>query len=508
MSKRALTRGLSVLLSVGALLGATATSIARAAAPSSPAEASSRVLVKYRDGTSQADAERAERAAGGTHLGDVHRLGVRVLRVGSDRQAAALESLHRDPHTLYAESDALGRVVGVPNDPNWSQQWGPARVKAPLAWDTTFGAASTVVAVLDTGIAAGHQDLAGGLTAGWDFVNGDSDPADDHGHGTSAAGVAAARTNNGLGIAGACGACTIMPVKVADSGGYALWSNLASGITWATDHGARVISMSLAGTSGGTTLSNAVQYAHDRGVVLVAAAGNAGNTALEYPAAYGPVVSVAGSDSSDNRYSWSTYGSWVDVAAPGCNQATTMSGGYSSFCGTSSATPLVAGVAALLASARPSASNTAIEAALSSTALPVAGSWVHDGRIDAGAAVSALLGTAPPPPPPPPPPPDPTPTPPPSTVSETFSASLSNKIFTRTFTFTSGAGASDLSLSFTKASALTLSVKDGANATVANLSGPSVLRVTTAPGAAGTWTVVVSGSTRASFTLTVSHPAA
>jgi subtilisin family serine protease len=370
-----------------------------------------------------------------------------------------------------------------------------------VAWDTTLGTAGTVVAVLDTGIAAGHQDLAGGLTGGWDFVNGDSNPADDHGHGTSTAGVAAARTNNGLGIAGACGACSIMPVKVADGAGYAFWSNLASGITWATDHGARVISMSIAGTSGGTTLSNAVQYAHDRGVVLVAAAGNAGNTTLQYPSAFGPVVSVAGSDSSDNRYGWSTYGSWVDVAAPGCNQATTSSGGYSNFCGTSSATPLVAGVAAILASARPSASNTAIETALSSTAVPVSGSWVRDGRIDAGAAVSALLGGAAPPP-------DPPPAPTPTTVTETFSASLTNKISTRTFTFTSGAGASDLSLSFTKASALTLSVKDATKATVANLSGPSVLRVTTAPGASGTWTVVVSGSTRASFTLTVRHPAA
>jgi subtilisin family serine protease len=260
--------------------------------------------------------------------------------------------------------------------------------------------------------------------------------------------------------------------------------------------------MSLAGTTGGTTLSNAVQYAHDRGVVLVAAAGNAGNTTLEYPAAFDPVISVGGSDASDNRYSWSNYGSWVDVAAPGCNQATTMSGGYASFCGTSSATPLVAGVAALLASANPAASNTTIEAALTSSAVPLVGSWVHYGRVDAAAALAALGAVAATPAP------APAPSPPSTTVSETFSASLSSKAPSRTFTFTSGAGTADLSLSFAKVPSLTLSAKDGTNAAVAAGSGPSVLHVSSAPGAAGTWTVTVSGSTRASFTLTVTHPAA
>jgi len=215
------------------------------------------------------------------------------------------------------------------------------------------------------------------------------------------------------------------------------------------------------------------------------------------------VISVAGSDSSDNRYSWSSYGSWVDVAAPGCNQATTMSGGYGSFCGTSSATPVVAGVAALLASALPSASNTAIEAALSSTAVPVAGSWVQAGRVDAAAAIASLAGS-----PAPTPDPAPAPAPVPAPVTETFSGSLSTKAPSRSFTFTSGAGTADLALSFTKTSTMALSATDGSKATVAGLSGPSVLRLTTSAGAAGTWTVTVSGSTRASFTLTVIHPAA
>lgn len=247
----------------------------------------------------------------------------------------------------------------------------------------------------------------------------------------------------------------------------ATWANLSSGIVWATDHGARVVNISIIGSSGGTTLYEAVRHAHARGVVVVASAGNNGDTALGYPAAYDEVVSVAGSDSADRRATWSTYGSWVDVAAPGCNQATTRSGGYGSFCGTSSAAPVVAGVAALLASHRPDASNAAIASALASTAVPV-GAWVRWGRIDAAAALAALGSGSPPPT-------EPAPAPAPTTVTDTFSGSLTAKAPSRSFAVTSGAGALAADLSFTKAPSLTLTLRDASGAVVASSSGASVL---------------------------------
>ncbi|MGH9009718.1 MAG: S8 family peptidase, partial [Acidimicrobiia bacterium] len=396
MTKRAVTRGLSLLLSAGALLGTGGLPVARASAsaPAAPAGGNpAQVLVKYRPGTADAEIEHFERRAGAAHVADVYRLGVRVLRAANpEGTGRLLDATRRNPAVAYAELDGSGALSGlIPNDPYWSSQWGSVKVNAPAAWASTTGSETVVIATLDTGAALAHPDLSGAFVPGWDFVNNDSDPSDDHGHGTSVAGIAAARTNNGTGMAGTCWNCRIMPVKVATATGSVSWSTLASGITWAADHGAQVISMSITGASSTTTLADAVTYAHNHNVVLVAAAGNTGNTALGYPAALPGVISVGGSDQNDARYSFSAYGDWVDVAAPGCNQATTMAGGYrSSFCGTSAATPVVAGIAALAISARPGVANTAVEDGIRSSAIPV-GSWVHYGRVDAAATLSTIL---------------------------------------------------------------------------------------------------------------------
>jgi subtilisin family serine protease len=283
-------------------------------------------------------------------------------------------------------------------------------VNAPAAWDTTTGAGTTVIAVLDTGVNSDHPDLAGRLTAGYDFVNSDPDPVDDNGHGTQTTGVVGAAANNATGIAGLCWSCTLMPVKVADASGSVSWSNLASGITWATDHGASVISMSISGSSSSTTLANAVSYAHDHGVVLVAAAGNNGSSTVTYPAGYPQVIGVAGTTGSDTLYSWSNYGSWVKLAAPGCDYTTTMAGSYASFCGTSAATPVVSGVVGLLRSAKPAAGTAEIEGALLSASTPI-GPVVSAGRIDAAASLAALGATASTPAPTEPPSPSPSPSP-------------------------------------------------------------------------------------------------
>ncbi|MCO8127543.1 S8 family serine peptidase [Acidimicrobiia bacterium EGI L10123] len=283
----------------------------------------------------------------------------------------------------------------TPTDTFWSNQWGPRQVSAPAAWDVTTGASSVVVAVLDTGVNPGPE-FDGKLLSGIDLVNDDSDPADDNDqrHGTAVAAIAAADANDG-GVAGMCWTCRILPVKVLAADGSGSSYDIAQGIAWATDRGADVVVMSLGGPSSSRAIEDAVAYARARDVVVVAAAGNAGSTTPNYPAAHAGVIGVAGSTSTDSRYSWSNHGSWVDVAAPGCNGAPIpkATSGYGDFCGTSSATPLVAGAVALGLAL--GATGAQVEDAVRTTAVPV-GSWVAHGRIDADrmlTAVAASLAT-------------------------------------------------------------------------------------------------------------------
>ncbi|MDX6550654.1 MAG: thermitase, partial [Gaiellales bacterium] len=237
----------------------------------------------------------------------------------------------------YAERNPTVESFATPNDSWWQSEWGPVKVNAPRAWDTTTGSSATIVAVVDTGVDFGQPDLQGAFVSGYDTVNHDSDPTDDDGHGTYTAGIVGARSNNGIGVAGYCWACSIMPMKGLGTAGSGTLSDAANAVTWAADHGARVISMSWGTTSDSSTLSSAMAYAHSKGAVLVAAAGNYGTTAKVYPAAYPSVIGVAGTDTSDSLYSWSSYGSWVKVSAPGCNYTTGRNGWYGMFCGTSSA---------------------------------------------------------------------------------------------------------------------------------------------------------------------------
>jgi hypothetical protein len=207
------------------------------------------------------------------------------------------------------------------------------------------------------------------------------------------AGVIAAAGDNGVGIAGICWSCKILPVKVLDANGSGDYSKIALGIRYAADQGADIINMSLGGPADGQVLRDAVAYAVGRGSMVIAAAGNDGSFAEHYPAAIPAVLAVGGSTAGDARYPWSNYGSsWVDIAAPGCNPAQSKAGVVGQFCGTSSATPVTAGVAALLASTTPAPSAAAIRSALTWSAVPLAGNWVAttSGRIDAAAALAAL----------------------------------------------------------------------------------------------------------------------
>ena len=277
----------------------------------------------------------------------------------------------------------------TPNDPLWRDSWSLAKVRAPAAWRVTRGTAEVVVAVLDTGIDRNHPDLQGSFVSGWDAVNEDAEPDDDHGHGTLVAGVIAARSNNGLGGVGACAECSLMPVKVIGSNGSGSAADIAEGIIWAADHGAHVLNMSFALSGGDDGVAAAIAYAQGRGILVVAAAGNAGTADATFPAAYPGVVGVAATDPSDARYDWSSYGAGCGsprrAAASRLEQAAAMR----DFCGTSSATALVSGLAGLMRSFAPASTTDAVGQALAANALRV-GDFVSAGRVDVEAAVGSL----------------------------------------------------------------------------------------------------------------------
>jgi subtilisin family serine protease len=372
------------------------------------------LLVHLRPGKSPDELAAALAAAGGVAVGRLDEVGTVVVEPAAGRARDDIRArLAMSSAVQSVEQDEVGHVTLDPNDTLWYEQWASRKVHAPNAWNTTTGDGGPVIAILDSGVYAGHVDLARHVLAGWDFVNDDSNPADDMGHGTMVAGTAGGKGNNDIGIAGACWGCRILPVKVVNSSGNVTWSNAAAGIIWATKQGAKVISMSFGKTTGNSTLQSAVAYARNHGVIVIASAGNNGNTAKFYPAAYSGVISVAATTSSDTLYSWSTRGSWVRLAAPGCVWTTKRSGGWGSFCGTSASAPLVAGIAGLAYAAKPGATRDEVEQAILKTAIHF--TWrISGGRVDASAAVSKLSPTPPPTPSPPPTssptPPAPTPT--------------------------------------------------------------------------------------------------
>ncbi|MBL8843962.1 MAG: peptidase S8 [Planctomycetes bacterium] len=340
------------------------------------------LLVKFRD---RAVAAAAHAQIGATPIEELAQIGVTLVKLPAglapERAAALYAAL---PSVEYAHPNYLSHAVHLPNDPSWPSQYGPTKIRCEQAWDMQKGDANVVIAIVDTGIDKSHGDLAAKLVAGYDFVSNDTDPDDNNGHGTHCAGIAAALTDNALGVAGVASNCSLMAVKVLNGSGSGSNSDVAAGINWAADHGAHVISLSLGGSAKDATLEAAVNYAWNKGVVVVAAAGNNGNQTKFYPAAYGNCIAVASTDSNDNRSSFSTYGSWVDVAAPGSSIFSTYDGNaYATLSGTSMACPHVAGLAGLIRShVGPYATATEVRERVQYTTDPV-GTFVATGRVNA-----------------------------------------------------------------------------------------------------------------------------
>jgi len=255
-------------------------------------------------------------------------------------------------YATNAGDGVVGHVADVPptapNDKYFDKQWALTKIQAPDAWQITSGSQDILIAVLDTGIDPQHEELADKVVADVNFT--DSPTADDrHGHGTHIAGIIAASTNNGFGIAGVAPNCRLLNVKVADDDGRCNSSTVAKGIVWAVDNEAKVINMSLTFTKPAQALEEATDYAWNKGAILVAAAGNYGGSTPVYPAYYVNCLAVTATDSDDLLVQLAKHGDWVDVAAPGASIYSTLPDndyGYKS--GTSMATAYVAGVAGLV----------------------------------------------------------------------------------------------------------------------------------------------------------------
>jgi len=378
-----------LLLALGLVLSAPA--------PADPnlrtvAFAKGRVLVQPRAGLSDKELDKLLKPYGGQRKGHLKQINVHIIELAANaNEIAVMQALSKNPHLKFAELDEAVPPELIPNDPYYGNAWHLPKIGAPGAWDASTGLGVTI-AILDTGVDATHPDLIAALVPGWNTYDNNSLSGDVHGHGTAVAGAAAASGANAVGVAGVAWRARIMPIRVTDTSGYGYYSTIASGINWAADHGARVANVSFAGIPGSSTIASAAQYLRGKGGVVVVAAGNSG---IQEPYAANPYLTVAGAtDSADAKASFSSFGAFVDVGAPGVSIWTTARGGsYGSGSGTSFASPVTAGVYALMIAANANLAPGTLDSLLFSTArdLGTAGfdPYFGYGRVDAGAAVAA-----------------------------------------------------------------------------------------------------------------------
>ena len=356
----------------------------------SRSSSSVRLLVQFEPGTTANDMVKVHRQAGGEFERVIPGIGVQVIRI--PRGLSATSAYLTEDKVRYIEADGVARTVATPDDTHFSKQWALTKVQAPEAWDVTQGSSGINIAILDTGVDVSHPDLSGKVVSNINFTDSPTPYENGADHGTHAAGIAAAITDNGIGVAGLGYSSSIINVKVLGDDDWGYYSWIAEGITWAADNGADVISMSLGSGIESSTLEDAVNYAWNRGVVVVASAGNNGDSVPFYPAYYSNCIAVAGSTESDILASWSNRGAWVDVAATGSSIYSTLpDGDYGYKSGTSMAAPNVAGLCTLVFSVTTDTSgngklNDEVRYAVESTCDDV-GINVAYGRINAYDAV-------------------------------------------------------------------------------------------------------------------------
>ena len=350
-----------------------------------------RLLVQPRAGLSEAEFDKIIKKQGGKQVGKIDGINVRVIQLppqASEKAVAAL--LKNNKHLKFAERDMLVKP-STTNDPYYANGWHLPKIGTPTAWQTSSGR-NVVIAILDSGVDPDHPDLASKLVPGWNTYNNNADTADVYGHGTKVAGAAAALTNNGIGVAAVASDAQVMPMRVTGTDGWASYSAIASALTWAADRGARVANISFYGVETSSSARSAAQYMKNKGGLVVTSAGNYGVEETIAPS--DTMITVSATDSNDNKASWSSFGSFVDVAAPGTSIYSTVNGGgYGAVSGTSFSSPITAGVVALMMSANPALSPADLEKALYSSAIDLGAAgfdkYFGNGRVDAAAAVAA-----------------------------------------------------------------------------------------------------------------------
>lgn len=355
-----------------------------------PQYAEGRLLVQPRAGLSNDEFRKILRKSGASPRREIKPINLHVVNVPPQAEDAVAQALSRSPHVVFAEKDRAVELTAItPDDPRYPDAWHLPMMELPSAWETSTGN-GTVVAVLDTGVDSSHPDLFANLITGTNAVDGYSDTSDIHGHGTRVSGVVAATSNNATGVASIAWDSVVMPIRVTNSSdGVAYFSDIANGLVWAADHGADVANISYDVTAS-SSVNSAAQYMMGKGGVVVVAAGNSGSNPGYSDSPY--MISVSATDSSDTKTSWSSYGDYVDVAAPGAGIITTSKGGgYASVSGTSFASPATAAVAALIRSANPGLAPADIEAVLEQSAVDLGlegrDTFYGYGRVDAAAAL-------------------------------------------------------------------------------------------------------------------------
>ncbi len=374
-------RGVALVIALTTAL-VTGAQVAPAGAVLASAEATSTTyIVSFVEGTPVADQAQVLAGAGVVDVAAVPVLRMHTVEVPTSGESGVVAELRSDPSVARVEADKTRAIEGTPDDPSYAEQWGLAQI----GWDQAYGsvdpAGSAVVAVLDTGVNAGHPDLAGNLVPGTSVLDGSDGTSDGNGHGTAMAGIVAARTNNGAGVAGVGYAgVSVMPVAVLGSDGTGQDSDVIAGLVYAADHGADVALMAFSSTSYSPSLQAAIDYAWSKGVVLVAATGNDGSSTATFPAGDRGVIGVSNTTQDDSLNSSSNYGDDTFLGAPGTGIATTSAdGGYVSVTGTSASAATVAGAAALLKANDSAASNSVVAGRLARNA-DVAGTVAQTGN--------------------------------------------------------------------------------------------------------------------------------
>ncbi len=361
-----------------------------------------RIIVKYKEKNLppglQIAVEKAnlEKAQGLREVLTIKGINAVVYEVSeNDTASEVIDRIKEQKKDLieYAEVDMLVAPALIPNDALFGSQWHHPKVQTPVAWDSAQGA-EVVVATLDTGVDGTHPDLSFSTQPGWNMYDNNSDTRDVYGHGTKVAGTANAIGNNAIGVSGVAPEAKVMAVRISSLTGGATFSNMANGIVYAADHGARVANISYENACGSASVISAASYMRGKGGVVVLAAGNSGaDTGF---VANDQITCVSATDSNDARTSWSSFGNSTDVSAPGAGiYTTTNGGGYGGVSGTSFASPLTAGIYALMFSANPALTPNQADGILFSSVddLGVPGWDIYygHGRVNASKAVTVAL---------------------------------------------------------------------------------------------------------------------